>query len=299
MRDDVADRLTAWFERMDARTGGWPGVLRSTMLRLNAVRAPEAAASLAYYAIFTLFPLLLLVMTSATSFLRQDVVYEAVVEWMSGLLPVVEDEFIRDTVSTLIVRSAPAGIIGLIALLWSASSFFAVLVQHISLAFPDARPGNLFRHRLLALLLVLAILLLFILSLVLSGAAGILRGASILTLFPTEPLWRVGALLLPWVFTLAMFAALYRWLPSYRAAWRATLAGALVATVAWQLAAAVFGWFVSGGLLNYELIYGSVAVFVALLFWIYISCFIMLFGAHLAGAFDASYRRKRAETPSV
>jgi membrane protein len=44
-------------------------------------------------------------------------------------------------------------------------------------------------------------------------------------------------------------------------------------------------------LVNYEVVYGSLAAFVALLFWIYLSCYIVLLGAHLAGAVDARHRR--------
>jgi membrane protein len=299
MVDEVVARLGAWFERADARTRGVLWILRATFVELGAERAQEAAASLSYYAIFTLFPLLLLLAAFATSFLRSEVVYEAVVQWIGTILPVVEQDLIRESVQSVMRQSASIGLIGLVALLWSASSFFAVLALHINLAFPVARPSNMLRHRLLALLMVLVVFLLFILSLVLSGATSILRSARFLHLFgeashfAAEPLWRFGSFVLPWVFTFSMFAALYHWVPTHRPVWRATVLGALVATIAWQVAAMVFGWFVSSGLVNYELVYGSLAAFVALLFWIYLSCYIILFGAHLSGAIDVSRRSSK------
>ena len=291
MIEKLSDRLSTWLVRADARTRGALGILGATAKRLGLVRAPEAAASLAYYAIFTLFPLVLLIAAFGTSFLRSDVVYDAVAEALQGLFPVVGKELVEDGLERLMLQRTSVGLFGLIALLWAASSFFAVLVQHINLAFPAARPSGMIRHRLLALLIVLLVLLLFMASLILSGIASLLRSAQVIALLPSESLWRAISFLLPWLFTFLMFAALYRWVPTHGASWRATFVGALAATIAWQLAAMLFGWFVSSGLVNYEVVYGSLAAFVGLLFWIYLSCYIVLLGAHLAGAVDARGRR--------
>jgi membrane protein len=290
---DIVLQLTAWFDRADARSRGVLGILRDTLKRLSIVHAPEAAASLAYYAIFTLFPLLLLLVAGGASFLRSDIVQEQVVEWINAVLPVVNQDLVRESVTKMMAQSASIRLIGLVALVWSASSFFAGLALNINRAFPAARPGSVIRHRLLALLVVLVVLVLFILSLIASGTANVLRRAGIIRFLPVESLGTTASQLLPWVVTLLMFAAIYRWMPIYRASWRATFTGALVATIAWQAAATAFGWAVSGGLINYELVYGSLAAFVALLFWIYLSCFIILFGAHLAGAIDATQRARR------
>jgi membrane protein len=289
--EKLTRRLDTWFALADARTRGTLGILGATARQLSLVRAPEAAASLAYYAIFTLFPLLILLVALGTSFLRSDVVYEAVANALGGVFPVVGEELIESALKSLMLQRTSIGVLGLISLLWAASSFFAVLVQHVNLAFPAARPSGLIRHRLLALLIVLLVLVLFIGALILSGAAGLLRSTQVFALLPGEPLWRSISFLLPWVFTFLMFSALYRWIPTHGASWRATCIGALVATVAWQLAAMAFGLFVSSGLVNYEVVYGSLAAFVALLFWIYLSCYIVLLGAHLAGAVDARHRR--------
>jgi membrane protein len=278
--------LARWFERADARSRGVLGYLRFTLTRMSAVHAPEAAASLAYYAIFTLFPLLLLVVAFSSRFLRSDVVLEAVVEWVDRLFPVGRD-LISESIGVLLSQRTSVGVLGLIALFWSASGFFAVLVLHINRAFPGGRPSNIVRHRLLGLLMVLVVLVAFVASLVVSGMAGVIRSSAVLSRIRGDVPLRWSTPLLLWIMTFLLFSALYRWVPTRRATWRATIVGALVAATAWQIGATAFSYVVSHGLVRYELIYGTLAAFVALLFWIYMSCWIILFGAHLAGALDA------------
>ena len=190
MIEKITERLNGWFAQADRRSHGALGVLSSTAKRLGLVRAPEAAASLAYYALFTLFPLLILVVAVGH-------VLSYAATWSMGLSRRRSTgssrwsatELIRNNLETLMQQRTSVGIFRLIALLWAASSFFAVLVQHINLAFPAARPGNVIRNRLFALLIVLLVLLLFMASLILSGITSVFRSAQIFSLLPTETVW--------------------------------------------------------------------------------------------------------------
>jgi membrane protein len=66
--------------------------------------------------------------------------------------------------------------------------------------------------------------------------------------------------------------------------WSAAFWAALVVAVAWELAANAFAWYVGSGLARYRVVYGSLGTVVALLFWIYLSAWIIIFGAHLSAA---------------
>ncbi len=83
-----------------------------------------------------------------------------------------------------------------------------------------------------------------------------------------------------------LFLALYRWVPATKPSWRAVLWGSGVTAVAWELAKAAFSWFVGSGLSTYNLVYGSLGSVVALIFWVYLSASVALFGAHLTAAID-------------
>ena len=69
-----------------------------------------------------------------------------------------------------------------------------------------------------------------------------------------------------------------------RVPWRPALGAALLASVAWELARRGFVWYLGSGWASYDVAYGSLGVVVALLFWIYLSGWIVLFGAHLCAA---------------
>jgi membrane protein len=98
------------------------------------------------------------------------------------------------------------------------------------------------------------------------------------------PVWTVISDLLPLFFIFFLFLALYRWVPSAEVKWSAALWAALVVAVAWELAADAFAWYVGSGLARYRIVYGSLGAVVALMFWIYLSSWIIIFGAHLGAA---------------
>jgi membrane protein len=58
----------------------------------------------------------------------------------------------------------------------------------------------------------------------------------------------------------------------------------LVVAAAWELAANGFAWYVGSGLARYRIVYGSLGTVVALLFWVYLSAWLIILGAHLSAA---------------
>jgi len=91
----------------------------------------------------------------------------------------------------------------------------------------------------------------------------------------------VVSILVPWVVTFVLFFALYRWVPNVPVPRSAAASSAILAAMAWGGFARAFSWYLGSGLARYDLIYGSLGAIVALLYWIYWSSWIILFGAHL------------------
>ena len=67
---------------------------------------------------------------------------------------------------------------------------------------------------------------------------------------------------------------------------RAALIGAVVATVGWDLTTTIFSWFLSSGLINYSVIYGSLGAILGLLFWMYLGSMVIFLCAALTSAID-------------
>ncbi len=255
--------------------------------RFGNSRAPQAAASMAYYALFSLFPLLLIFVAVGSFVLEREVVQERLLEYVTTTLPA-SQQLIKQNVERALELRGPVGIAGLIGLLWSATGFFNTLVHNINRAWLQADVRGLLERRLVALGIVGSLAGLLVLSLVSTAVLDLLPRFRI-SLWGDASLyeayvWNILSNLVPLLFKLLMFLALYRWVPNTKVKWLAAVWGALVAALGWELITSAFSWYLGSGLARYELVYGSLGAIVALMFWIYLSSWIALFGAHLSAA---------------
>ena len=281
------DRVKAVYEGASNLSGGALRILRNALQGFKNSRAPEAAASMAYYAVFSLFPLLLFLVAVGSFFLESEQAYRKVVEVVVEALPVARELIERNIQRVLELRGA-VGVVGLIGLLWSATGLFTTLAHNINRAWPEAEPRGFLERRLMALGMVGALAGLLSLSLLSTTVLNLLSRLRVplwesASIYET-PLWTVVSNLIPWLSALLLFFGLYRWVPNTVVKWFEAFWGALIAASAWQITTSAFAWYLSSGLARYELVYGSLGAVVALMFWIYLGSWVALFGAHLSAA---------------
>jgi membrane protein len=284
---DYSDQIRAVYKRINGLSGGSLDILSHTIQNFNHKRAPQAAASMAYYALFSLFPLLLVLVAVGSFILEREVVQERLLEYVTITLPA-SQQIIKQNVERALELRGPVGIAGLVALLWSATGFFNTLAHNINRAWSDADVRGFLERRLVALGIVGSLAGLLVLSLVSTAVLEVLSRFRIpvwgnASLYEAW-VWKILSNLVPWSFKFSMFLALYRWVPNTQVKWLAAVWGALVAALGWELITNAFSWYLSSGLASYELVYGSLGAIVALMFWIYLSNWIALFGAHLSAA---------------
>ena len=263
------------------------GIIRDAIDSFGDARGSEAAASMAYYTLFSLFPLLLAFVAAGSYLLDRQQIFQQVVDLVSNAFPL-SRSLIEENLRQVLKLRGAVGLIGLVVALWSASGVFAILARNINRAWTQEQLRGFLQSRVVALGMVGALAMLLIISLLLSTALNILSRlqvplVNIESLYGT-PVWTALADLVPWLFILLLFLALYRWVPSVEVKWSAAFWAALVVAVAWELAANAFAWYVGSGLARYRVVYGSLGTVVALLFWIYLSAWIIIFGAHLSAA---------------
>lgn len=284
---DFTDRVKAVYESANDLSGGALDILRDALQRFSDARGPEAAAGMAYYAGFSLFPLLLFLVAVGSFFLESEQVYQKVVEVVVEALPIARELIERNIQRVLELRGA-VGVVGLIGLLWSSTGLFTSFAYNINRAWPEAEPRGFLERRLMALgmvgtltgLLILSLLSTTVLNLLSQLRVPLWESASIYE----TPLWAVVSNLIPWLSTLLLFFGLYRGVPNTEVKWFEAFWGALIAASAWQVTTRAFAWYLSSGLARHELVYGSLGAVVALMFWIYLGSWIALFGAHLSAA---------------
>jgi membrane protein len=276
---------------------GLAALVGDVIRRVTKARVSEAAATMAYYALFSLFPLLVVLVVAASYVLESERAFQVVVEAVGGAFPG-SRQLIEENVHQVIRLRGPVGLIGLVTLLWSASSFFSLLSHNIERAWPDGSARSAIHRRLLALAIVVGLALLLVLSLLANAALENLPWedfAGRLTALG-EPLWSALSSALPWALAFLMFLSLYRWMPNTRVSWRGALWGAAAVTALWLLAGQAFLWYLGSGLAHYELVYGSIGAVIVLMLWIYVTSWVTLAGAHLTAAICRRGAQPEAES---
>lgn len=294
--------LKKWYQRVNRISDGKLDIPRNTIASFTKARAPQAAASLAYYAILSLFPLLLILIVGGSYFLDSQQVYENVTRFFREAIPVSQnwiDEVLRQVLST----RGGVGIISLVTLLWSASGFFTNLVYNIELAWPHVRQRNYFQKRLIGVMMIVALTGLLLFSMFFEWVANLIPFVNVYQTPHGElDILRLFSSLISFLTSFLLFNALYRWIPNTDLPSNAPFWGALTSAIAWKVIAEVFKWYLRSGLADFQLVYGSLGAIVTFLLMIYLISLIILFGAHLCAAIDLweeMRKRKRSKRRPV
>jgi len=256
------------------------------------------SAGVAYYAILSLFPLLIAAVSIASAFLEPDYVTEQLVVFLGRYMPVSVELIERNVQDVLRLRGA-LGAVSLLMLLWSGSAMFGALSRVVNRVWEVERRRPFLKEKMLHLAMVFV--------------AGGLFAASILTTvflqlassFELEPLggsqiWRQGAVQFgayaaAFTFTAVTFLLTYRILPNTQVAWRDIWPGAVAAAVLFETLKSGFVIYL-GYFSNPELVYGSLSSVVVILLWCYLSAHIFIIGAAL-GAERRLEARRRGDAP--
>ncbi len=267
--------------------GSSSSVFNDAIQRFVDTRAAEAAASITYYALFSLFPLLIILIVAASFVLNSQDVQRWVMDFETQVVPV-SQQLLEKNIQRIFELRGTVGLVALVGLSWSATSALAVLVRNINLAWTEAKPRNFVESRLMALGIVGGLVALLFFS------------STLITLFETLarfnvppwgnivlceiPLWAILPVAGPRLVAFLTLVGLYRWAPKAKVRLVAASWGALAAVIAWEVATRGFTWYLSSGIAQYELVYGSLGAVLVLMLWMYIGVLITLFGAHLSAA---------------
>jgi len=265
-------------------------ILRIAILRFGESDSSLAAAGMSYYAFFSIFPLLLSLVVGLSYILEKKTAYDYVIQNVFLLLPSAK-ELIDSNMLQVLNTRGELGLISLIGFLWSSSSFFSVLAKNINKASLNFQPRKFFGDKVVALVMIAVLTLLLGLSLLSSLIKSFIPQIDTLFLgeIPLSETFFVRIILglLPFLASFFLFIGLYRYIPKIKIKWKGVIYAALFAAICLQLATILFSWLMQIGIVNYELVYGSLGAAVSLLFWIYLICTITIFGAYLSSVIAA------------
>ena len=274
--------------RLNERTHGWLGVLAGAARESLKPDSAITAAAIAYFALFSLFPLTLLSIAIASFSLGSLVDQHLIVQRLEFIAPAL-GQLLGQNIDEIIQARGSITIVALVSLIWSASTIFYMLTSTLNEIWSTKRSRPVWKRRGLAILFVLTFVgpVLF-----LASFAGSMI-ANIRTWLP-DPIIPIGggiSFVMAILLDVALFMLLYILLPHGASTWREILPGAIGAGLLWELAKKAFLIFVSTYISVSNLVYGSVAAIFAFLVWAYLSGLIFLFGAYLS----VSYCQQRQQ----
>lgn len=257
-------------------------------------RAMTMGAAIAYYTVFSLAPVLILVIAVAGLAFGHEAAEGAIVDELGGLLG-------RDGARALqaMIRGAAdrgsgiaATVVGLVTLAVAATSVFAELQGSLNViwkAAPSPRSAvwDIVRVRLLSLSLIVALGFLLLVFLVVSAALTAFAGY-LERVFPgLDVLMRLINMAVSFAVTAALFAMVYKMLPDTRIAWGDVWIGAAVTALLFTVGKLLIGLYIGSS--NVASTYGAAGALVVILIWVYYSAQIFLFGAEFAKVYAERY----------
>jgi len=251
------------------------------------------AAAVSYHLLFSLIPMLMFLVAVFGVVLRDEDVRAEVIEELLARFPLTAEAGV-DLERILASVPTPASVIGLVgvaALLWSASGMMAALRVALTAAFDDGSKRPFFQSKAVDVLLALsAAVLLFVslgLSIVVHAAQGwSARLSEHLDSFNFDE-WGILGNLTPPLLAFATCVWLYHLVPPSRPSVRAIWVGALVGAAGFTVVNLGFSYYLAT-VATWDVVYGSLGSVLALLLVVYLEAAAILFGAELASEWSRS-----------
>ncbi len=249
--------------------------------------ATHMAASVSYYAVLSIFPLVIalsaIIGWMADSESRQDELVEFVVDFLPG-----SEQFVRDSVEGVERFRETLGVVAVLGLMWSASAVFGSITRVINRAWDIRQNPPFYKNKPRQLAMAMGVGMLFALSV---GITSFMQWATTIEIGSRSASDIVGGeffaiiLRIPAaLISFSIFLAIYKFLPNTKTYWKYVWTGAAVAAVLFELGKNLFLYYLSN-FAEFDQLYGSVASVVVLMVWAYLCAIILIVGAELASEY--------------
>ena len=242
---------------------------------------PYMAAGIAYWTLFSLFPLALAGVAMLGFLYTSPEDQAGVVQGIIGLVPVSAD-YLTGLIIEVSRARGTLGALAVVGLIWGGTAVFSSVRKGINHSWHIRQPHNFILERTIDFVMLLGVMLLaFILVIFTTNVIG-------LATFAAPPSWlggqTVGKILLEFVgllTTCGVLMLLYRYVPNTRVEWRDVWPGAVMGGTMFYGVRVGFTWFASS-FGNFNLVYGSLGALMAMMVWAYLSSLALMWGAQLA-----------------
>jgi membrane protein len=269
-------------------------VVKSAFSEWSEDNAPRLAAALAYYAVFSIAPLLLIAIAVAGLVFGREAAQGQIYQELQGLLGQQGAASLQEIVQGAQKPGSgiAAGLIGVVMLLLGASGVMGELKSALNTiwevpATKSAGVWGFVRARFFSFTMVLGVGFLLLVSLVVSAALAAM-GTFFQGFLPVpEIVLHVVNFVVSFAVITGLFALIFRYVPDAKIAWKDVWLGAAVTAFLFTIGKYAIGLYLGKG--SFSSTYGAAASLVIFLAWVYYSAQILFFGAELTQVYANQY----------
>jgi membrane protein len=270
-------------------------ILKNSFSGFSDDKVTKLGGSLAYYTVFSLGPLLIVIISLCGVFLGRQAVEGKIYGQLAGFVGADTAAQLQQIIknASLTGKGTIAGIIGGITLLVGATSVFAEIQDSINMIWglkPKPKKGwlKMLQNRFLSFSVIISLGFLLLVSLavttIIDGFSDSLKAH-----FPdvTVVVFYIINIIITLLVTTAIFAVIFKVLPDAHIKWKDVMAGAIATSILFMVGKFGISFYISKS--NVGTTYGTAGSLVILLLWVYYSSLILYFGAEFTKAYAVKY----------
>ena len=274
----------------------WRGVVE--LVNSNDV---THAASIAYYALLSFFPFLLLIFSVLGSITDNENDRLAVLTFVFRYFPTQLD-FVSKQLQALSENHVRLGVAGGLALIWASLGVFGAITSAVNEAWGVERQRSFWKHRLVSFMMLVAAGGVMIVALLLVLAVEVAQGSSFGVMLSRYHWMAVlQTLTFDYMATVLLILAIglvFYFIPNAKTRFRDVWVGAALTGVLWRTAFSGFAWYIARNK-SMTMIHGSIAAVVVFLLWVYVSSIILMYGVEFTAAYARLRRRRPDDMPAA
>lgn len=291
----LQQRTKRWIMTKKVTFKGLIEVFKNAFAGFDDNRVMKLSASLAYYTVFSMGPLLTLIISLCSIFFGREAVEGKIVEQLRSFVgadtAIQLQQIIKN--ASLTGKSHVAAIIGGITLVVGATTVFAEIQDSINQIWglkPKPKRGwlKLLQNRFLSFSVIVGLGFLLLVSL---GITTIIDSfsARLIAHFPNVAVnvFYIINLIITFAVIAQIFAVIFKVLPDAEIKWRDVLSGAITTAILFMIGKLAISFYISKSEVSST--YGTAGSFAVLLVWVYYSSIILYFGAEFTKAYAVKY----------
>jgi membrane protein len=273
-------------------------IIKDAFNEFNDDNAIKLSASLSYYTIFSLPPLIMIILSITGIFFGTEAVTGQFFEQIKDLVGDEAARQIQDTIKNVELSNNGliATVVGIVTLVIGASGVFAEIQSSINFIWGlKAKPNKgiikFIKNRLMSFSMIAVVGFLLLVSLTINTMMDFLN-ERLKMYFPDATVYLFYGLniIILFISTTILFSIIFRTLPDGTIAWKDTLIGSGVTSILFMIGKFAIGFYIGNS--TVASVYGAAGSIIIILVWVYYSAIILYFGAEFTKIYALSYGKK-------